>query len=281
MSRTPKMAILAALVASTTLSPFGAVAQDASPDTNSQTNPALLPKKQNPPNVSVETKGGTEVGKGGGKAEATGQSEIKTPAADTNSAVRTETQAKPAMNAGAASQKKDVRGESAGSTDGTQPAGKVKVESNSSGMSKKAGATTSSETSNTTETPKGTDATRPSVTTTETTGNAGSKTGDVSGAASATAQEHKNGSNVSINVTTEQRTEIRNVIVENKVEAVRPTFSVSVGTAVPRTVKLHELPARVIKIVPQYRDYEYIVLSDERIIIIDPVRYEIVYVLTI
>jgi len=37
----------------------------------------------------------------------------------------------------------------------------------------------------------------------------------------------------------------------------------------------------VIQIVPQYRDYEYIVLADERIIVIDPATYEIVYVLTI
>ncbi|WP_416359471.1 hypothetical protein [Agrobacterium pusense] len=37
----------------------------------------------------------------------------------------------------------------------------------------------------------------------------------------------------------------------------------------------------MIEIVPQYRDYEYIALADERIIVIDPATYEIVYVLTI
>lgn len=119
-----------------------------------------------------------------------------------------------------------------------------------------------------------------SKTKTETKGTAGAANGDVSGSPSAATKEQKAGSQVNVNVTTEQRTEIRNVIIENKVEPVRPTFSISVGTAVPRTVRLHKLPARVIQIVPQYRDYEYIVLADERIIIIDPATYEIVYVLT-
>ena len=86
---------------------------------------------------------------------------------------------------------------------------------------------------------------------------------------------------MNVDVTIGQRTEIRNVIIENKVEPVRPIFSISVGTAVPRAVRLHRLPARVIQIVPQYRDYEYIALADERIIVIDPATYEIVYVLTI
>jgi len=107
-----------------------------------------------------------------------------------------------------------------------------------------------------------------SKTKTETKGTAGAANGDVSGSPSAATKEQKAGSQVNVNVTTEQRTEIRNVIIENKVEPVRPTFSISVGTAVPRTVRLHKLPARVIQIVPQYRDYEYIVLADERIIII-------------
>ncbi|WP_216331657.1 DUF1236 domain-containing protein [Rhizobium sp. X9] len=86
---------------------------------------------------------------------------------------------------------------------------------------------------------------------------------------------------MNVDVTIEQRTEIRNVIIENKVEPVRPIFSIFVGTAVPRTVRLHRLPARVIQIVPQYRNYEYIVLADERIVVIDRATYEIVYVLTI
>lgn len=281
MSHTSKMALLAALVASSTLSPYVAMAQDASPATKSETDPALLPKKQVAPSASTETKGAAEAGKSGGKVDATGQAETKTPAAETKTKAGAESQTKPPMNAQAPSQKKDGKAQSAEGTDATKPAAKTKAEANSEDMNKKAGAATSSKTTNSTETTKTNDTTGSSKTTTETTGAAGAKNGEATGAATATTKEQKAGSQVNINVTTEQRTEIRNVIVENKVETVRPTFSISVGTAVPRTVKLHKLPARVITIVPQYRDYEYIILSDERIIIIDPASYEIVYVLTL
>jgi hypothetical protein len=85
----------------------------------------------------------------------------------------------------------------------------------------------------------------------------------------------------SINISTEQKTEIRDVIVENKVETVKPTFSVSVGVAVPKTVKLHRLPPRVVEILPQYKSYEYFVLADNRIVIVEPSTYEIVYILVV
>ena len=85
----------------------------------------------------------------------------------------------------------------------------------------------------------------------------------------------------SINISTEQKTEIRNVIVENKVETVQPTFSVSIGVAVPKTVKLHPLPPKVVEIVPQYKSYVYFVLADNRIIIVEPSTYEIVYILVV
>jgi hypothetical protein len=98
---------------------------------------------------------------------------------------------------------------------------------------------------------------------------------------SASADRPSNEITGSINISTEQKTEIRNVIVENKVETIKPTFSVSVGVAVPKTVKLHRLPPKVVEIVPQYRSYEYFVLADNRIVIVEPSTYEIVYVLVI
>ncbi|CDZ29113.1 DUF1236 domain-containing protein [Neorhizobium galegae] len=85
----------------------------------------------------------------------------------------------------------------------------------------------------------------------------------------------------SINISTEQKTEIRNVIVENKVEPIKPSFSVSVGVAVPKTVELHPLPPRVVEILPAYRSYRYFVLADNRIVIVEPDTYEIVYILVV
>jgi hypothetical protein len=84
----------------------------------------------------------------------------------------------------------------------------------------------------------------------------------------------------SVNITTEQKTEIRNLVVE-KADPIDVDFEVDVGVAVPRTVTLQTLPTRVIEIVPQYEGYKYFVLADGRIIIVDPDSLEIVYVLVV
>jgi hypothetical protein len=85
-------------------------------------------------------------------------------------------------------------------------------------------------------------------------------------------------SNVDISV--EQKTEIRNIFVEQTVEPADISVEVNVGTAIPKSVTLHPLPSRIIEIVPAYRGYEYFVLADGRIIIVKPATYEVVYILT-
>jgi hypothetical protein len=94
-----------------------------------------------------------------------------------------------------------------------------------------------------------------------------------------TGSVQKNGG-VNVNVTTEQKTEIRQVIKTENVEPVEHvTFDVDVGTSIPHSVHLHRLPPRIVKIVPAYEAYEYFVLADGRIVIVDPDSYEIVYIL--
>jgi hypothetical protein len=83
----------------------------------------------------------------------------------------------------------------------------------------------------------------------------------------------------SVDINTEQRTEIRNIIVESAPEPADIDIDVSVGVEVPRTVTLRPLPPRVIEIVPQYERYQFFVLADGRIIIVDPNTYEIVFIL--
>jgi hypothetical protein len=83
----------------------------------------------------------------------------------------------------------------------------------------------------------------------------------------------------SINISTEQRTEVRKILVQNKVEPVNVDVEVNVGVAIPKTVRLHPLPPRIVEIVPAYRGYEYFVLADGRIIIVEPSTHEIVYIL--
>ncbi|RUX05910.1 MULTISPECIES: DUF1236 domain-containing protein [unclassified Mesorhizobium] len=84
------------------------------------------------------------------------------------------------------------------------------------------------------------------------------------------------------NVTVEQKTQITQVFRETKVEPVASVnFDVSVGIEVPRhKIRLHRLPARIVKIVPAYEAYEYFVLADGRIVIVDPDTYKIVLILT-
>ncbi|WP_256120287.1 DUF1236 domain-containing protein [Shinella lacus] len=95
----------------------------------------------------------------------------------------------------------------------------------------------------------------------------------------AATSEPSNEITASIDITTEQRTEIRNVIVKTKAEPVDLDIEVNVGVIVPRTVELRPLPSRIIEIVPAYRSYEYFVLADGRIIIVEPGTLEVVYVI--
>ncbi|MEZ2329731.1 DUF1236 domain-containing protein, partial [Mesorhizobium sp. RCC_202] len=84
------------------------------------------------------------------------------------------------------------------------------------------------------------------------------------------------------NVTVEQKTQVTQIIHETKVEPVRDvSFDISVGVEVPRhKVHLHRLPSRIVKIIPAYESYEYFVLADGRIVIVDPDSYKIVLILT-
>ena len=55
-------------------------------------------------------------------------------------------------------------------------------------------------------------------------------------------------------------------------------FSLTVGTAVPRDIRVQTLPADVVEVVPQYRGYSFFVVRDE-IVIVEPSTYQIVTVL--
>lgn len=84
------------------------------------------------------------------------------------------------------------------------------------------------------------------------------------------------------NVTVEQKTQVTQIIRETKVQPVANVdFDISIGVEVPRhKIRLHRLPARIVKIVPAYEAYEYFVLADGRIVIVDPDTLKIVLILT-
>jgi hypothetical protein len=86
----------------------------------------------------------------------------------------------------------------------------------------------------------------------------------------------------SANFTTEQRTKIRETVLNgsNAPRANNVTFSLNVGTAVPRTVRIVEVPETLIEVHPEWRSYRYFVVNDE-IIIVEPDTLKIVAVVTV
>ena len=87
--------------------------------------------------------------------------------------------------------------------------------------------------------------------------------------------------NVNVNLSTEQRTRIKEVIVKDR-NAPRVTnvdFSLSVGTRVPRNkVKFVAVPSTIIEIQPAWRGYEYFMVGDQ-IVIVNPRTLEIVAII--
>ena len=82
------------------------------------------------------------------------------------------------------------------------------------------------------------------------------------------------------NLSTSQKTEIRNTIISDNSapRANNVEISLSVGVAVPPTVRFAPLPPRIVSIEPAWRGYEYFVYRDE-IVIIEPGTRRIVAIL--
>ena len=84
----------------------------------------------------------------------------------------------------------------------------------------------------------------------------------------------------SAKLSTEQRTKITSVIKQHKVEPTKLNVSISVGTRVPASVHLYPLPVEVVEVYPGWRGFEYILVSDQ-IVVINPRTHEIVAVLEV
>jgi hypothetical protein len=81
------------------------------------------------------------------------------------------------------------------------------------------------------------------------------------------AEQGRTGSSVTL--TTEQRTKIRQTVLAggNVPRANNVNFSINVGTAVPTSVHVVEVPATLIEIHPEWRGHMYFVVGDEIIIV--------------
>jgi hypothetical protein len=95
-------------------------------------------------------------------------------------------------------------------------------------------------------------------------------------------QGQREGGGTSVTLTTEQRTKIRETVLRgsNAPRVSSVNFSVNVGTVIPRTVRVIEVPETIVEIHPEWRAYRYFVYNDE-IIIVEPNTLRIVAVLTV
>lgn len=87
--------------------------------------------------------------------------------------------------------------------------------------------------------------------------------------------EHRSVTTLSL----EQRTKLHQAItMGNFQRADQVKFSLAVGTRLPASVRVYDVPESIVEIVPEYRGFKYIVVQGE-LIIVDPGTLEIVAVL--
>jgi hypothetical protein len=95
-------------------------------------------------------------------------------------------------------------------------------------------------------------------------------------------REGRSTTNVHVELSSEQRTRIHEVIVKERSapRVANVNFSLEVGTRVPRTVRLVRLPSTIVEIEPEWRGFEYFLVGDD-IVVVDPRRMEIVAVIPV
>ncbi|MBB4359152.1 hypothetical protein GGD65_000150 [Bradyrhizobium sp. CIR18] len=77
----------------------------------------------------------------------------------------------------------------------------------------------------------------------------------------------------------EKRSEISTAIKSTKIEeTTNVNFNISVGTAIPASVRVHPLPPRIVEIYPEWRGYEVIFVRGQYVIV-RPQTREIVYII--
>jgi hypothetical protein len=87
-------------------------------------------------------------------------------------------------------------------------------------------------------------------------------------------------SSASAPMSSEQNVKLRETLKGEKSERLSSVkFSISIGDAVPDSVHFYRLPERIVEYAPQYRDFDYILVGDD-ILIVDPRSHRIVAVIS-
>jgi Protein of unknown function (DUF1236) len=95
-------------------------------------------------------------------------------------------------------------------------------------------------------------------------------------------REGQRSGNSTISFTTEQRTKIRETVLKEKnaPRVSKVDFSLNVGTAVPRTVRVIEIPEVIVDIHPEWRGYRYFIVNEE-LVIVEPDTLKIVAIIDV
>jgi hypothetical protein len=103
-----------------------------------------------------------------------------------------------------------------------------------------------------------------------------------SGTSSASSTTSSGATGASVTLNTEQKTKIRETVIKQSgaPRVANVNFSLSIGTPVPKTVKLARVPSTIIEIQPAWREYEYFLVGDQ-IVIVDPRNMHIIAVLAV
>ena len=65
----------------------------------------------------------------------------------------------------------------------------------------------------------------------------------------------------------------------DRVQRSRINVSINIGTTLPRSVRLHRFPTTIVSFEPAYREYSYVLLDDDTIVVVDERTYVIVDVI--
>ena len=92
-----------------------------------------------------------------------------------------------------------------------------------------------------------------------------------------TLQERR--SVATVDLSSDQKTRLHAIVAGRNLYRVdHVNFALSVGTRIPRAMRIYGVPQSIVDIVPQYRGFDYIVVKKD-LLIIDPRTLEILYVL--
>ena len=119
-------------------------------------------------------------------------------------------------------------------------------------------------------------AAQPSGTSTQQTGRPTDATQDRQGQKTGQSTDQANQRTTSVN--DDQRKQIVDQLRRDRSASTNINVRVNIGERLPPRVQPRRLPADIVRIAPQYRDYEYTVI-DNRVVIVDPRRREVIDIL--